>query len=216
MRPGENPERKGRNGRYEGPDGGDVDPAPRVAKVADDWPPYPLRHAVQGGDDGALRRGEADSLAVVGQGEDGDGVAQDAEKGPCYEEVVLWALEQVLVEGHLHRAELLVPVLDQHRRDAVDDQHDQRQDAKRPGQAQVLDHGVGRERVDEPAHARPAGPQAVGERATLDEPLRDHTDRCHKGETHAEAKGDALGEDELPHLGGEGGADECDANDMDG
>lgn len=105
----------------------------------------------------------------------------------------------------MHGSYLAVPVAREEATHAVDSERQNRQDPERPGQTQVVDHGVGGERVGEAAEARPRGPDAVGQGAFPGEPLRDETDGAGKEEAHAGAKGDALAEDEMPYLAGEGG-----------
>lgn len=108
----------------------------------------------------------------------------------------------------MHRADLLVAVARQEAARAVDGERQHGQDAERPRQPEVAQHRVGRERVRQPAEARARGADAVGERAPPREPLREKPDGAREEEAHAGAEGDALGEDEVPDLRGEGGADE--------
>lgn len=115
------------------------------------------------------------------------------------------------MERGVHRADFLVPVPGQEAARAVDDERQDRQDAERPGQPQLPQHGVGGERVRQPAEAGARGADAVGERAPRREPLRDEPHRAREEEAHAGAEGDALRQDQVPDARGEGGADESGA-----
>lgn len=103
----------------------------------------------------------------------------------------------------MHSTHLLVPIPGQEATPTINHKCKDRQDPKCPRQPQLADHGVGGKRVGQTAEARPCGADAIGERATLGEPLWEEAHAACEEEAHACAKGDALREDEMPNLAGE-------------
>lgn len=160
-----------------------------------------------GGDGGGLGGGEADAVGVVGEGEEEDDVGQHAEPAVGEEEEVFGAFEEGHVEGELRRADLLVAVFHQQGADGVDGEGDDAEHAEGPGEPDGADHGAGREGVGQPAEAGAGGRDAVRETPACREPLGYDADGAHEEEAHAEAEAEALGEEEMPDFGGEGGRD---------
>lgn len=158
----------------------------------------------QGGHDGPLVRRKPNSRSVARDGEDDDGIPQDGEEPPRQDQVEPGHPEELPVERVMHRADLLVPIPRQKTAAPVHDKGQDGQDAERPGEAHVLDHGVGRQRVSEAAEARARAADGVGKAALLPEPLRDQADGGREEEAHPGAEGHPLAEDEVPDLGGEG------------
>lgn len=115
----------------------------------------------------------------------------------------------------MNSTDSLIPVLQSNTAESVDDKRDNSQDPESPRQPQPADHGVRGERVDETTKPGTSGGQRVGEGSALVEPLRHHAHGGGEGETHAEAEADTLGQEEVPYLRGEGGADEGDGFEYD-
>lgn len=105
----------------------------------------------------------------------------------------------------VHGADLTVPIACEEAADPIDGERQDGQDPECPSQAQVVDHGVGSERVGESSEAGPRGPDTVGQGAFLSEPLRDKANGAGEEKAHAGAEGDALAEDQVPYLACEGG-----------
>lgn len=112
------------------------------------------------------------------------------------------------IEPALGGPNLPVPGADEQRRDEQGRAAHGGRDAERPGQRDPSDHGLGRERVHDPADARPRGADAVGQAPLLLEPLRDDGGAGDVGASDAGADQDALRQVELPGAAGEGGGDE--------
>lgn len=98
------------------------------------------------------------------------------------------------MEGKVDATEGLVAVLHQQAARAVDDKGQDGKDAEGPGQADVADHGVGGEGVDEAAETGAGSGNGVGKGAAEHEPLRDDANGGVEGEAHADAEADTLGE----------------------
>lgn len=88
--------------------------------------------------------------------------------------------------------------------DRVGGEAGQREDAVRPGDADVLDGAVGDETIHQPTNTGTRGRQPDGEAPTRGEPRREGGRRGNVGETHAPAEADALAEEQVPGLGGKG------------
>lgn len=108
-------------------------------------------------------------------------------------------------------ANLLVSVLDEKAADAVYDKGEDGQNSKGPRQTDVLDHCVRPETVTDASEARAAGCKSVCEGPLRREPLGNNGHRCNKEKAHAQAEGDALTENQVPYLAGEGSTNESNA-----
>jgi len=101
-----------------------------------------------------------------------------------------------------------VAIAKEQRTDGVDDEGEDGEDAKGPGQAQVLEHGLRGQTVDQPAQAGPGGGKAIGKRAMGSEPLGGNADAGDEEKAHAPAEAQALGEEQVADARGEAGGDE--------
>lgn len=155
--------------------------------------------------DGPLTRVESDTLRVIRQREEDDDITYQGKEAPAQKEKILFPLKQLEAEGSEDGADCLVPVAHEEAADAVDNEAEDRQDAEGPGEANGVDHGVAGEGVDEAAEAGAGGRQGAGERTATVEPLWHDADGGVEVEAHADAKGDALAEEEVPDPGAEGG-----------
>ncbi|KFZ04566.1 hypothetical protein V502_10054 [Pseudogymnoascus sp. VKM F-4520 (FW-2644)] len=80
--------------------------------------------------------------------------------------------------------------------------------AQRPRQAEAVNKRLRRETEQHTTHPRPGGRDARRDGAARVEPLREDGDGGDVGEAYCEAEEEALGEVEMPGLGGEGGEEE--------
>lgn len=206
--PGGGPDEEGEQAAAEAGGARHVDAPDLVREVPHGRPPDALAQAEDGRDDGALRRVEANVAAVVGQREAERDGAQHGEDAEGVEQEVFGPLEEAHRKGRVPRARGLATVPEEGDADPVDPEGQEAQDAVAPGDPDGPEHGAGRERVHQPAQARPGRGDAVCERPLRREPLARHADGADKDEAHADAKGDALGEEQHPDLVREGRADQ--------
>lgn len=80
--------------------------------------------------------------------------------------------------------------------------------AQRPREAEAVDERLCRETEQHTAHPRPGSRDARGDGPPRVEPLREDGDGGDVGEADCEAEEEALGEVQVPGLGGEGGEEE--------
>ena len=160
-----------------------------------------------GGRERPLARRKAHRQGIVGDGENDNDIAEDTEEAPAEKQPELGFLEEILMERDVDGADGLVPVPHDQTACSIHHEGEDGQDPKGPGQAEVGDHGIGRQGVGQAAKARPAGGDRVRERAVLGEPLRDHTDRGSKAKAEAETETHTLAEEEMPDVGGKRSSD---------
>lgn len=231
MAPREDPEEKCGQAGDQARKSGNIDPPDPVACQANEWPADALRHCditdaesaggnrsfptlvagltvEHGGGERSLACRETDLLGVVGDGEDNDDIAHEGEESPADEQPVVEQTEDVLVEGDGDGTDRLVPVSHNQAAAAVHDEGDDGQDPERPGQAEVRDHGVGAQRVNETAKTGAAGGHRISEGASLDEPLGDHADCGGEAKAQAQTEAHTLAEEKMPDVGGKRGANE--------
>ncbi|KID94920.1 hypothetical protein MAJ_09103, partial [Metarhizium majus ARSEF 297] len=208
------PEREAKHGAEQGRRPGHADAAKDVAEVAQGRAADGEAKVEQGVCHGALGGREADGRRVDGQPVQEDDVPQLRGDPPDNNEEDLDAPKVARVEAaraHLARhssARPGVEVAQQERREQVGGQRGDGEHAVRPAQVPGVEDAVRDDAVNQAADARARRRHADGQTPARGEPGRQKRRGGDVGEAHAPAETEALGEDQVPDPGGEGGREE--------
>lgn len=92
----------------------------------------------------------------------------------------------------------VISVAEQYRTDAVDGKGENGQHSECPGYTNRLQHGSGREGVDQTSDTGSTGGDSIRERASFGKPLGGNSHTSNEQKAHSETETYSLGEEQLP------------------